>query len=50
MIQAALGGSDYYAITFDCYGTLINWGAGCLGIMRPWADGTGLVVGDDEPL
>ena len=50
MIQAALSGGDYDAVTFDCYGTLIDWEAGCLRVMRPWADGAGLAAGDDELL
>ena len=48
MIQAALSGGDYDAVTFDCYGTLIDWETGCLRVMRPWADGAGLAAGDDE--
>jgi 2-haloacid dehalogenase len=50
VIQAALSGGDYDAVTFDCYGTLIDWEVGCLRIMRPWADGVGLTAGDDELL
>jgi 2-haloalkanoic acid dehalogenase type II len=50
VIQAALSGGDYDAVTFDCYGTLIDWEAGCLRVMRPWADGAGLAAGDDELL
>lgn len=26
------------AITFDCYGTLIDWETGLLGVLRPWAE------------
>ena len=26
---------DYDALTFDCYGTLINWGAGIVGFLQP---------------
>lgn len=27
--------SRFQALTFDCYGTLINWEAGILGVLRP---------------
>ena len=42
--------ADFDALTFDCYGTLIDWERGALGILRPWADGQGLDAGDDELL
>jgi 2-haloalkanoic acid dehalogenase type II len=41
---------DFDALTFDCYGTLIDWEAGALGVLRPWADGQGLDAGDDDLL
>jgi FMN phosphatase YigB (HAD superfamily) len=28
---------DFSALTFDCYGTLIDWEAGILAALRPWA-------------
>lgn len=42
--------ADYDALSFDCYGTLIDWEAGILGVLRPWADrhgerGTAVVDG-----
>ena len=42
--------ADFDALTFDCYGTLIDWERGALGILRPWADGQGLDAGDDDLL
>ena len=30
--------NNYEALTFDCYGTLINWEQGILNALRPWAD------------
>ncbi len=42
--------AGFDALTFDCYGTLIDWEAGALGILRPWAEGQGLDAGDDELL
>ncbi|MFM2105837.1 MAG: hypothetical protein RL338_869 [Chloroflexota bacterium] len=41
--------ADYDALSFDCYGTLIDWEAGILGVLRPWADrhaATGAAVAD----
>jgi 2-haloalkanoic acid dehalogenase type II len=40
---------DVDALSFDCYGTLIDWEAGIAAILRRWADGHGLAV-DDEAL
>ncbi len=42
--------ADFDALTFDCYGTLIDWERGALGVLRPWADGQGLDAGDDDLL
>ncbi len=28
---------EYKAITFDCFGTLIDWETGILNVLRPWA-------------
>jgi 2-haloalkanoic acid dehalogenase type II len=41
---------DFDALSFDCYGTLIDWEAGLLGVLRPWADARGLAVSDEELL
>lgn len=38
------------ACTFDCYGTLIDWETGILGVMRPLLHGHGLEVEDEEIL
>jgi 2-haloacid dehalogenase len=29
--------TDYQALSFDCYGTLIDWEAGIAGVLAPWA-------------
>ncbi len=50
MTQAALSGGNFDAVTFDCYGTLIDWETGCLEVLRPWADGAGLAAEDDALL
>jgi 2-haloalkanoic acid dehalogenase type II len=42
----ALRLSDFRVLTFDCYGTLIDWEAGILGVLRPWAARVGVSVND----
>jgi 2-haloacid dehalogenase len=42
--------SDFEALSFDCYGTLIDWEAGILGALRPWADAHELAISDEELL
>ncbi|MFQ5936308.1 MAG: haloacid dehalogenase type II [Acidiferrobacterales bacterium] len=39
--------SDFDALTFDCYGTLIDWERGILGELRPWVEQHGLTLGDE---
>jgi 2-haloacid dehalogenase len=41
--------SDFEAISFDCYGTLIDWESGLLTVLRPWALHRELDL-DDEAL
>jgi 2-haloalkanoic acid dehalogenase type II len=42
--------TDFDALTFDCYGTLIDWGSGIATALRAWAGGHGVAAGDDELL
>jgi 2-haloalkanoic acid dehalogenase type II len=37
-------------LSFDCYGTLIDWETGILSVLRPWADEQGLEITDDALL
>jgi 2-haloacid dehalogenase len=39
----------YKALSFDCYGTLIDWEAGITAVLGPWARAQGLDL-DDEAL
>jgi 2-haloacid dehalogenase len=39
----------YRALSFDCYGTLIDWEAGIAAVLGPWARAAGLDL-DDERL
>jgi 2-haloacid dehalogenase len=40
----------FEALSFDCYGTMIDWEAGITRELRAWLAGDGRAVGDDELL
>src|SRR5215210_1691839 len=42
--------SAFEAMTFDCYGTLIDWETGLLAALRPVLDAHGVAAGDDALL
>ena len=42
--------ADYDALSFDCYGTLIDWEAGIAAVLAPWAAEVGLQMSDEELL
>ena len=42
--------TEFTALSFDCYGTLIDWETGILGVLRPWADECGFAVDDEQLL
>jgi 2-haloacid dehalogenase len=42
--------ADYDALSFDCYGTLIDWEAGLAAVLAPWAREVGLAITDEELL
>ena len=48
--MAAASLRKFDALSFDCYGTLIDWEAGLLGVLRPWADARGLSLTDEALL
>ena len=50
MTDAALDYGQFEALTFDCYGTLIDWEAGILAALRPPLGAHGLAPTDDELL
>ncbi len=41
--------TDFTTLSFDCYGTLIDWETGIAAALRPWARRAG-VAADDEAL
>jgi 2-haloacid dehalogenase/putative hydrolase of the HAD superfamily len=42
--------TDFKVLTFDCYGTLIDWETGVLAALRPWLDREGADVSDAQLL
>jgi 2-haloacid dehalogenase len=42
--------TKFRALSFDCYGTLIDWETGIAAVLAPWAREHGLVVSDEELL
>ena len=42
--------SDYSVLTFDCYGTLIDWETGIAEALAPWLEGAGVNLGRDRVL
>jgi 2-haloacid dehalogenase len=42
--------SAFQVLTFDCYGTLIDWETGIYGALAPWLEAQGVRVGRDELL
>lgn len=42
--------TDYDALSFDCYGTLVDWESGIAAVLAPWAKEVGLDLTDEELL
>lgn len=42
--------TQYQVLSFDCYGTLIDWETGLLSVLRPWADEQELSLDDEQLL
>ena len=42
--------TDFDALSFDCYGTLIDWESGILAVLAPWAKAAGLALSGDQLL
>jgi 2-haloalkanoic acid dehalogenase type II len=42
--------TDFDALSFDCYGTLIDWEAGIAAVLEPWARDRGIDIGVAELL
>src|SRR5215813_5384863 len=48
--ERALDPARFDALTFDCYGTLIDWETGILGALKPILEGHHRNLGDEEIL
>jgi 2-haloacid dehalogenase len=42
--------TDFQALSFDCYGTLIDWEAGIAAVLQRWANTRELDLGDEQLL
>ncbi|WP_290060822.1 haloacid dehalogenase type II [Amycolatopsis solani] len=42
--------TNFTALSFDCYGTLIDWEAGIAAVLSPWGAERGLGLSDEELL
>jgi 2-haloalkanoic acid dehalogenase type II len=42
--------TDYEVLSFDCYGTLVNWEAGIAAVLSPWAKSRGLTLSEEQLL
>ena len=42
--------TDYAALSFDCYGTLIDWEAGIAAVLGPWARRADPTTTDEQVL
>jgi 2-haloalkanoic acid dehalogenase type II len=40
--------ADFDALSFDCYGTLIDWEAGIAAALAPWVRGRGVAAAPDD--
>ncbi|MBE1493812.1 putative hydrolase of the HAD superfamily [Amycolatopsis lexingtonensis] len=48
--MADLDLTNFKALSFDCYGTLIDWEAGIAAVLSPWAKERGLGLSEEELL
>jgi 2-haloacid dehalogenase len=48
--SGAMEFTDFEALSFDCYGTLIDWEAGLLAVLGPWARSRRLPLTDEQLL
>jgi 2-haloacid dehalogenase len=48
--MAAFEFDQFRVLTFDCYGTIVDWETGILAVLRPVLDRRGISAGDEELL
>jgi len=49
-MSSGLDWKRFRLLTFDCYGTLVNWEAGILQVLKPWATAEHIAASDEELL
>ena len=49
-MTADLDLTTFKALSFDCYGTLIDWEAGIVAVLAPWAQAQHFDLTDEELL
>jgi len=49
-MSGRLSWSEFRLLTFDCYGTLVDWETGILGVLTPWAAAHQLAARPEELL
>jgi 2-haloacid dehalogenase len=49
-MPSGLHWNDFELLTFDCYGTLVDWETGILEVLKPWASANAVAAGSEELL
>ena len=50
MVDCGMDLNEFRVLSFDCYGTIVDWETGILSNIRPWLDTRGAVIEDVEIL
>jgi 2-haloacid dehalogenase len=49
-MPSGLHWNEFDLLTFDCYGTLVDWETGILDVLKPWASANAVAAGSEELL
>jgi 2-haloacid dehalogenase len=49
-MPSGLHWNEFELLTFDCYGTLVDWETGILDVLKPWASANAVGAGSEELL
>jgi 2-haloacid dehalogenase len=49
-MPSGLHWDEFELLTFDCYGTLVDWEAGILDVLEPWASANAVAASSEELL
>jgi 2-haloacid dehalogenase len=47
-MPSGLHWNEFELLTFDCYGTLVDWETGILGVLKPWASANAVGASSEE--